>query len=61
MSDSFPAAEFVMARSAVAEPFHCDRCGFDKKAKAKATRTTPEGTVVICNLCYGIIKQTQKR
>ncbi|QAX95625.1 hypothetical protein I5H03_gp021 [Mycobacterium phage Nibb] len=56
MSDTFPAAEFVMARSATAEPFHCARCDTDKKAKAKATRTTPEGTVVICNGCYGMIK-----
>ncbi|AHB79620.1 hypothetical protein PBI_VALIDUS_90 [Mycobacterium phage Validus] len=53
----FPADEFVMARSAVAEPFHCARCDTDKKAKAKATRTMPDGTVVvICNGCYGNIK-----
>ncbi|AYR01150.1 hypothetical protein SEA_LEMOND_85 [Mycobacterium phage LeMond] len=52
----FDVSEFVMARSAAAEPFHCARCDQDKKAKAKATRTTAEGTAVLCNGCYGMLK-----
>ncbi|ASR78015.1 hypothetical protein I5G95_gp18 [Mycobacterium phage Bella96] len=57
MASEFVAAEFTMERSAAAEPFYCARCERDKKAKAKATSTKPDGTVVtICNGCYGNIK-----
>lgn len=48
---------FVMARSAVAEEFHCVRCDAPKKAKNKATRQNDDGTTeTICNGCFGFLK-----
>jgi hypothetical protein len=48
--------KFVVIRSEKAEPFHCDYCNKDKKAKIKVEYTNNNNeTIKLCNGCHGYI------
>ncbi|MBB5167092.1 hypothetical protein [Mycobacterium sp. AZCC_0083] len=48
------ADDLTLTRTPTAQPFHCERCNKDKKAKLTAQWHRDDGqTVTICNGCYG--------